>query len=88
MLGPNITGEFGNDLNGAGGFWSVFSTEGCFATFKRDGYSVTNLTRIGGVDDYNQDTMVQLNASRSSSVYGKYNTVQPPSLVLNYMIKY
>lgn len=28
------------------------------------------------------------NASRSSSIYGKSNTVQPPASIVNYFIKY
>lgn len=77
---PNITGNFLNDLKGEGGWWSVFATDGCFTTGKRDGYSVANINRIGGSSDNNQDVAVNLNASRSSSVYGKSPTVQPNSV--------
>lgn len=31
---------------------------------------------------------VTIDASKSNSIYGKSNTVQPPSLILNYAIKY
>ena len=33
-------------------------------------------------------SQITLNASRSSSVYGNSDTVQPPSVVMNYIIKY
>ena len=33
-------------------------------------------------------TMFDFNASRSSSIYGNSDTVQPPAIVMNYIIKY
>lgn len=77
---PNIIGHFANDLKGAGGWWSVFTAVGCFATEKRDGYSVTNINRIGGSGDTNQNSAVTLDASLSNPIYGKSDTVQPNSI--------
>ena len=33
-------------------------------------------------------SLISFNTSRSNSIYGNSNTVQPPSVVMNYIIKY
>ncbi len=73
ILGPNITGGFGQ-LNeiSCGG---VFYKGGTYAENIKTGQSWTNST-------------VMFDATRVSSIYGASTTVQPYSLVLNYIIKY
>ena len=73
ILGPNITGGFGQ-LNeiSCGG---VFYKGGTYAENIKTGQSWTNST-------------VMFDATRVSSIYGASITVQPSSLILNYIIKY
>lgn len=73
ILGPNITGGFGQ-LNeiSCGG---VFYKGGTYAENIKTGQSWTNST-------------VMFDATRVSSIYGASTTVQPYSLVFNYIIKY
>lgn len=73
ILGPNITGGFGQ-LNeiSCGG---VFYKGGTYAENIKTGQAWTNST-------------VMFDATRVSSIYGDSTTVQPYSLVFNYIIKY
>ena len=75
---PNITGEFG-----AQGSTDV-STVGTGA------FRVAQTGTIdGGKSSYSHYSLKQsFNASRSSSIYGKSDTVQPPAICMNYIIKY
>ena len=78
ILGPNITGGFNQrsaDAAGSLGCISVSQT-GNFA-YK---LALNADARAGDLFDFN--------ASRSSSIYGASNTVQPNALVFNYIIKY
>lgn len=78
VLLPNITGSFNQRSAGASG------RPGCISVslIGGSGYrlALDTSAQIGDVIDFN--------ASRSSSIYGASNTVQPLSLVLNYIIKY
>ncbi len=78
---PNITGNFSNVAmqdEGAtplsnGSFYNISSAGmGGYGTLK----DIVNFDGYG------------FNASRSSSIYGKSNTVQPPASIVNYFIKY
>ena len=69
---PNIKGEFGYLNNGG-----VFAT-GAFALNKTGEY-------VGGGSS--SDRTVTLDASRSSSIYGKSTTVQPPALTTRFLIR-
>ena len=73
ILGPNITGGFGqlNEISCGG----VFYKGGTYAENIKTGQSWTNST-------------VMFDATRVSSIYGASTTVQPYSLVFNYIIKY
>lgn len=75
---PNITGRF--RLTGTGG---NASTEGAFYASGRGGvYS-------DGHDQNNTNPNIYLDASKSSDVYSDDTTiVQPPALVVNFLIKY
>ena len=75
---PNITGEFG-----AQGSTDVINVgTGAFRVIQKgkidDGYSSTN----------NYSLKQSFDASRSSSIYGNSDTVQPPAICMNYIIKY
>ena len=80
VLLPNITGKFGR-------LWSetpnTFVQEGALYTDK-----VMAATLVGG-EATNGITYLQFDASRSSSIYSNsVVTVQPSSLIFNYVIKY
>lgn len=47
----------------------------------------TNQAKMDGARDSNY-VAFNFNASRSNSIYGKSSTVQPPSIVMQYIIKY
>ena len=71
---PNITGQFqGGDHNDSIATGAFYFIEDTNSTI---GGNVAQLDRIG------------LDASRSSSIYGASNTVQPPALSLLPQIKY
>ena len=38
--------------------------------------------------NYNRRGNITFNASKSNTIYGKSNTVQPPAIIVNYFIKY
>ena len=72
---PNISGKIGNlGLN-----FSQTTNEGALWGAKGDWW--------GGSNDDNYKTTLNLDASRSSTVYGRSTTVQPPSLRLLPCIK-
>lgn len=80
---PNITGHlYSNDntLHKIGGVYS----NGAFNTIFDSSYSTAypNVSGNSGICD------TSLDASRSSSIYGNSNTVQPPALTMQYIIKY
>lgn len=71
---PNITGEFtGSASNIISGAFSLVSAS--------VGYLQLNTS-------YSDCRIYSFNASRSSSIYGNSTTVQPNSLIFNYVIKY
>lgn len=78
ILGPNITGGFSQRSAGASG------RPGCISVslIGSSGYRLALDTNAQTGDFFN------FNASRSSSLYGASNTVQPNALVFNYIIKY
>ena len=83
---PNITGYF-QQPNKNIGMWEVYgSVSGAFsgqggteitARFSKTAYTSTG-SAIG----------INIDASRSSAIYGNSNTVQPPALTMIYCIKY
>jgi hypothetical protein len=87
MLGPNITGIFDNSYSDRGGIF--YSLNGCF--YGIGNRNVINLSLLTSYTDPNIEDMyrVNLDASRSSNIYSNnVSTVQPCSLILNYIIKY
>ena len=73
ILGPNITGWFGAEGGGKG-------AEG---TLSIQSYSTWSCGSAAAPCH-----KVTIDASRSSSIYGASNTVQPKALIFNYIIKY
>ena len=78
MLGPNITGiSIWNQVNGNA------SQHGAIKVTENDISYVANGSTSGRAL-----ANLEFNASWSNSIYSKSNTVQPSSLVFNYIIKY
>ena len=74
---PNITGNLNNIMTRLGGSYS-----GAFYA------NVTPYVRGWVGMDADEIRDIGFDASRSSAIYGKSNTVQPPALTVNYVIKY
>ena len=76
---PNITGSFNSAINN----YRVgnISAEGAFtgSTGSVDGSATGS--------DCVKATVISFNASRSNSIYGKSDTVQPPTISVNYIIR-
>lgn len=76
---PNITGQV--DFENIEGLWGA---NGCFS-----GTGPSDNKYPSSTNDQNaRQTAMDFDASRSSSVYGASNTVQPPALVLLPQIRY
>ena len=71
---PNITGTFYHDTNAKAGLSGAFTYKGT----GRQNLANDTLTNSG---------LVTFDASKSNSIYGNSNTVQPPAVCLNYIIK-
>ena len=82
---PNITGKL--KLHGGDAPSIIYATSGGFVPEDRfDNYrSCVDLTLKSGANSYGG---FSLDASRSNSIYGNSDTVQPPAVVMNYIIKY
>ena len=76
ILGPNITGKLGI-VSG-----SIYGASGAFGR-NSDKYS-----RISASVVANAESGINFSASNSNSIYGDSTTVQPKSLIFNYVIKY
>ena len=75
---PNITGNMNSMMTDSGGSFS-----GAFY------YNGKPRTRGWQGNDYDEIRHIGFDASRlPNSLYGKSNTVQPPALTVNYVIKY
>ena len=77
---PNITGSFNSAINDYRVHGNI-SAEGAFtgSTGSIDGNAVGT--------DFVKETVISFNASRSNSIYGKSDTVQPPAISVNYIIR-
>ena len=79
---PNITGSFSITGNEHSGAWGTGT--GAFIANSSDTnhyFSSENSTGVS-TGGYN------FNASKTNSIYGNSKTVQPPAVVMNYIIKY
>ena len=92
---PNITGSIGGGSgfggpagNGSGiGFLRDTMINGCFQP-TADKYGSETGSGGGTVPSGYPVMTANLDASRSSAIYGKSTTVQPPALTMRYIIKY
>lgn len=78
---PNITGDFDSRGNNATYYGVVGGSRGAFSTNKASGnkngsYNVNSAKIVA-------DDVTSFDASRSSSVYGNSDTVQPPAYCIN-----
>ena len=82
---PNIQGEATFRVGGAGSYVSILRSGNGAFTAQRDG-----ATQIFRAESVNADvfSVLTINASRSSSIYGASTTVQPAALQLIPQIKY
>ena len=83
---PNIIGQL--SIVGSSIAAPFYSIQGAFEKFDNRDYFTKvetggSSTGLGG-----SGTTVKLSASRSSSIYGNSNTVQPPAITMRYIIKY
>lgn len=76
ILGPNIIGSFLAVNGGVRAVSGVFSYSS----------NLTSMISASVVGNANQG--VNFSASDSNSIYGDSTTVQPKSLIFNYVIKY
>ena len=84
---PNITGSYYQNNIAAGGFAGI-----SFGGYI-DGAFIEYINPRGNIGRYSSpsgETEIGLgfDASKSNSIYGKSNTVQPPASIVNYFIKY
>ena len=75
VLLPNITGNL----------YLVTGSNGCTGSFY---FTSSTNSRISANVVANINNDIGFSASKSTSIYGNSTTVQPSSLVLNYVIKY
>jgi microcystin-dependent protein len=75
---PNITGELTYYRNNAPN-----NNKGAFSESKAISENYAGNTSTNGLS-----VTPKFNASKSNSIYGKSNTVQPPASIVNYFIKY
>ena len=88
---PNVTGRVGylNPVDDGNFNESINIKEGCFKNSKNMTTSPpTQSTRSSTQDTTNRTGTIVFDASKSNSIYGNSDTVQPPSICMNYIIKY
>ena len=89
---PNITGEVGylKAINTGNYHEGVSLKNGCFANSRTETTSppASVASSTDKVDTNSRTGVIVINASRSNSIYGNSDTVQPPAVVMNYIIKY
>lgn len=76
ILGPNITGKLGI-VSG-----SIYRASGAFGR-NSDKYSKISANVVA-----NAEAGINFSASNSNSIYSNSTTIQPKSLIFNYVIKY
>ena len=89
---PNITGNVGylKSFDVSNYYEGINTKIGCFTNSRN--ILTEPQTTIGlpsdKTDNLGKTGLIDFNASRSNSIYGNSNTVQPPAVVMNYIIKY
>lgn len=77
---PNITGSFGTKTGNHGSSFGLQDFNGCmYGSGSASGF-------VDSVGSY-ANKFANFDASRSNSIYGKSNTVQPPAISVNYIIR-
>lgn len=79
---PNITGQTNYTAWGSGGFWSGSQSGALYATNQHTSYHADSSGNDAGL--YHD---IAIDASRSNSIYGNSNTVQPKSIVGMWLVK-
>lgn len=80
---PNIMGRWDDNLPYAVAEAATTQTGALY--FSNAG---SNTSTVGNTESYNYCHCINIDASRSSEVYGKSITVQPAALTINFLIKY
>ena len=79
---PNITGE--TKYLSSNVLWASVSSGAFKGYYADNNIQITNVAKDGNGYGY----YFLFNASLSNPIYGNSNTVQPPAVVMNYIIKY
>ena len=87
---PNITGGFYDLITSlSGGSPSKMgSADGVFYTRYLENNAIISIPASPGIEEIGRQDGIGFNASRSSSIYGNSETVQPPALTLLPCIRY
>ena len=78
---PNITGYMEGELN-------IFHMTGYSGAFYPSNHYTYEANAVSQSSQWNYYRAINFNASRSSSIYGKSDTVQPKSIELSFYIKF
>ena len=88
---PNVTGQVGylKPIDSGNYNQAINIKDGCF----KDSKNITTTPPTQNVsgsthDNTNKTGVIVLDASLSNSIYGNSDTVQPPAICMNYIIKY
>lgn len=81
---PNITGNFAARRMYSDSYQVIYSSSEAFSLGSTEGSNET----VSNSGRNAKATIVSIDASRCSSVYGNSNTVQPPAITMRYIIKY
>ena len=81
---PNITGTFGRAATDSYPIFDAVNVESGAFTVKRD----TKCGFAQNTDNLLRPTYINFDASKSNSIYGSSNTVQPASITLIPQIKF
>ena len=80
---PNITGSVGLRASGSDSGEIISSASGVFSISTGNSWQTLQRTSTNATGH-----VLNIDATNSNSIYGNSDTVQPPSIVMNYIIKY
>ena len=86
---PEISGTFINNWRDWNGNLSLSNPTGCFKIYSggEEKSSYPQIQPCSGGDYYHDQSWI-FRASASNYIYGRSNTVQPKSIIINFIIKY
>lgn len=84
---PNIIGTFAFNAGSTVALWSAVGT-GAFSSVKHPETSLKGGVYNSPSTPYQGNNSVSFNASRSSSIYGASQTVQPPAVKVAFLIRH